>query len=124
VAAVLAAVLVVAMGLSALAVLPLPAGAQPTPEASAAAAIAHLRAVMDHYHDRIPVYDDVSSAGNRFHVYAKIPDPGAAVAMNGSSIDGPRSGATAIRAVFTGSGCCSPAASSSDPPPDRPHPAR
>ena len=68
--------------------------------ASAAAALDHLRHVMDQYHDRFIVYEDVSAAGNHFHSWAKIPDSGAAVLMNGSSTDAPRRGATAIRAEF------------------------
>ena len=63
--------------------------------------IAYLNAVMDEFHDRIPVYDDVSSPGNRFHKPAKIPDGNAAVSMNGSHTDNPHSGATAIRFEFT-----------------------
>jgi hypothetical protein len=45
------------------------------------------------------VYDDVSSPGNHFHVYAKIPDDNAAVSINGSSTNNPHSGATAIQVV-------------------------
>ena len=61
--------------------------------------IDYLREVMDQYHDRIPVYDDVSSPGNRFHAPAVIP-AGAAVSMNGSYTGNPHSGATAIRFKF------------------------
>ena len=69
--------------------------------ASVAAGIAYLRAVMDQYHNRFVVYEDVSSAGNHFHAYAKIPSGVAPVAVNGSWTDRPHSGATAIRAQFT-----------------------
>lgn len=71
-----------------------------TPNASAAAALEHLRRVMDRYHDRFIVYEDVSAAGNHFHSWAKIPNQNAAVAMNGSSTDSPRAGATTIRVEF------------------------
>ena len=67
---------------------------------SAARSIEHLRLVMDQFHDRFPVYDDVSSAGNHFHAWAKIPDANAAVSISGSSTDSPHGGATAIRAEF------------------------
>jgi len=55
---------------------------------------------MDEYHGRFPVYDDVSSGGNHFHAYTKIPDENAAVDITGSWPAGQRSGATAIRAEF------------------------
>lgn len=74
-------------------------GAQPSRQ-SADASLAHLSAAMDQFHTRFPVYDDVSSAGNHFHAYAKIPDANAAVTMNGSWADAPHSGATAIRCDF------------------------
>lgn len=67
---------------------------------SAANSVEHLRAVMDQFHDRFPVYDDVSSAGNHFHAWAKIPDESAAVSISGSSTESTHSGATAIRAEF------------------------
>jgi hypothetical protein len=67
---------------------------------SAQAAVEYLRRVMDEYHNRFPVYDDVSSGGNHFHAWAKIPDENAAVDINGSATDNPHSGATAIRAEF------------------------
>jgi hypothetical protein len=87
------------------------ASAQPPPHAlsvpaalpgqpSAQAAIAYLAQVMDQYHDRFPVYDDVSSGGNHFFAWSKVPDQNAAVAINGSWTDNPHSGATAIRAEF------------------------
>jgi hypothetical protein len=52
---------------------------------------------MDQFHDRFPVYDDVSSAGNHFHAFAKFPDADAPVSVNGSWTTNPHSGATAIR---------------------------
>jgi len=67
---------------------------------SASASLEYLRRVMDQFHGRFPVYDDVSSAGNHFHAWAKIPDENAAVGMAGSWTDHPHSGATAIRAEF------------------------
>lgn len=57
---------------------------------------------MDQYHDRFPVYDDVSSGGNHFHAWAKIlsgSDTGT-VSMNGSWTAERHTGATAIRAEF------------------------
>lgn len=59
--------------------------------------IAYLRGVMDQFHNRIPVYDDVSSPGNRFHAPAVI---GTAVSINGSHTGNPHSGATAVRFQF------------------------
>jgi hypothetical protein len=70
---------------------------------SAQASLAYLRVVMDQFHNRFPVYDDVSSAGNHFHVFAKIPDAAAPVTMNGSWTGTIHSGATAIRCQFTAS---------------------
>lgn len=77
--------------------------AQPAAD-SAQRSVAYLRRVMDQFHTRFPVYDDVSSAGNHFHAYAKIPDQSAPVEMNGSWTDNPHSGATAIRCEFQPSG--------------------
>lgn len=57
----------------------------------------YLRSVMDEYHNRFHVYDDVSSAGNHFHAFAKIPNDTPALGVNGSSANNPQSGATAIR---------------------------
>jgi hypothetical protein len=76
-----------------------PAAVPPGPP-SAQAALLYLAQVMDQYHDRFPVYDDVSSGGNHFFAWSKIPDQNAAVAINGSWTDNPHSGATAIRAEF------------------------
>ena len=74
-------------------------GSECAPEAcqSAAASLDHLRRVMDQYHDRFPVYDDLGSAGNHFHARAKIPDEHAPVFILGGSTDQPHSGATATR---------------------------
>jgi hypothetical protein len=72
----------------------------PDEAASAAAGVAYLAGVMDQYHDRFPVSEDVSSPGNHFHAFAKIPDENAAVDVNGSWTDNPHSGATAIRCEF------------------------
>jgi len=55
---------------------------------------------MDQFHTRFPVYDDISSAGNHFHAWGKIPDQNAAISMVGGWTDRPHSGATAIRAEF------------------------
>jgi len=59
---------------------------------------------MDEFHNRFPVYDDVSSAGNHFLTYAKIPDAAAPVAINGSWTARPHRGATEIRCEFFGTG--------------------
>lgn len=72
---------------------------------SAKASITHLARMMDQFHSRFPVYFDVSSAGNHFHAFAKIPDGDAPVTVNGSSTNNPHSGATAIRfQLLTGGG--------------------
>jgi hypothetical protein len=70
---------------------------------SAHSSLAYLRIVMDQYHDRFGVYEDVSSPGNHFHAYAAIPE-GARVGLTGSWTNNPRSGATCIRCVFTNVG--------------------
>lgn len=67
---------------------------------SIARSLTYLRRVMDQFHDRFPVYDDVSSAGNHFHAWAKIPNAAAAVSISGASTQAPHTGATAIRAEF------------------------
>jgi hypothetical protein len=67
---------------------------------SAQASIAYLAQVMDQFHNRFPVYDDVSSAGNHFPTFTKIPDGNALVTLNGSFTNTPHSGATAIRCEF------------------------
>jgi hypothetical protein len=40
---------------------------------SARAALLYLGEVMDQYHDRFPVYDDVSSGSNHFFAWSKVP---------------------------------------------------
>ncbi|HEV7239912.1 MAG TPA: hypothetical protein VGQ36_11795 [Thermoanaerobaculia bacterium] len=67
---------------------------------SAEASLEYLRRVMDAYHDRFPVSEDVSSAGNHFHAFAKIPDKFAPVDINGSWTQTKHSGATSLRCVF------------------------
>ncbi len=74
-----------------------PTASAQTAQQSADASLAYLNAAMDQFHTRFPVYDDVSSAGNHFHAYAKIPDANAAVTMNGSWASAPHGGATGIR---------------------------
>lgn len=61
----------------------------------------YLRSVMDEYHYRFPVYDDISSGGNHFHARGQIPDETAAVGINGSWTNDPHSGATCTRFTFT-----------------------
>jgi hypothetical protein len=78
-------------------VLPSQGYAAPT---SVESSIGYLREVQDQFHNRIPVYEDVSSAGNRFHTYAKIPDESATVSINGSWTAQVHSGATAIRCEY------------------------
>lgn len=82
-------------------VIPLSARAVPscsTPACkSAAAGVAHLAEVMDEFHNRFPVYDDLSSPGNHFHALAAIPNERALVRISGGYTDNPHSGATAIR---------------------------
>lgn len=64
------------------------------------AGIEHLRREMDLYHNRFPVYDDISSGGNHFHARGQLPDQFSAVSINGSWTNNPHSGATCIRCVF------------------------
>ncbi len=73
-------------------------------EQSAPASIQHLANAMDQFHNRFPVYDDVSSAGNHFHMLAKFPNQFALVTINGSYSLNKHSGATAIRCTFTPGG--------------------
>lgn len=68
-------------------------------QTSAEPSLNYLRGVMDQYHTRVAVYDDVSSAGNHFLIYTKS-DPNAPVTMNGSWAPSPHSGATSIRAEY------------------------
>ncbi|HWW63076.1 MAG TPA: hypothetical protein VN181_17000, partial [Thermoanaerobaculia bacterium] len=67
---------------------------------SAQSSLQYLRSTMDAYHDRIGVYEDVSSPGNHFPVPAKIPDPSTHVTLDGSWTDNPHSGATSLRCEF------------------------
>ena len=67
---------------------------------SAEASLDYLRRVMDEYHTRFPVSEDVSSAGNHFHAFAKIPDELAPVDVNGSWSEEKHSGATSLRCTF------------------------
>ncbi len=66
--------------------------------------VQYLARAMDQYHNRFPVYDDVSSAGNHFHTLTKFPDGNALVTVNGSYSLNKHSGATAIRCTFTAGG--------------------
>jgi hypothetical protein len=71
---------------------------------SASLSLEYLRSIMDQYHNRFPIYEDASSAGNHFHSWAKIPNAGANVYLNVSSTNNPHSEATAIRCEFTAIG--------------------
>ncbi|HJQ25997.1 MAG TPA: VCBS repeat-containing protein [Blastocatellia bacterium] len=68
------------------------------------ASVQYLARAMDQFHNRFPVYDDVSSAGNHFHALAKSPNENALVTVNGSYSLDKHSGATAIRCTFTPGG--------------------
>jgi hypothetical protein len=68
-----------------------------TPQQSKEASLEYLRKVMDQYHYRFPVYDDVSSPGNHFFAFAKIPFDISALHVNGSFTTNRHSGATSIR---------------------------
>jgi hypothetical protein len=67
-------------------------------------AIQFLAALMDRYHERFVVYEDVGSAGNHFVSFGKIPSERAAVHVNGSWQTTRHSGATSIRFEFAGTG--------------------
>jgi len=67
---------------------------------TASASLQYLARAMDQYHNRFPVYDDVSSAGNHFHALTKFPDGNALVTVNGSYSLDKHAGATAIRCTF------------------------
>ena len=69
---------------------------------SAKQSIAYLNKVMDQYHSRFIVYEDVSSPGNHFHTRAKLPNENAPVSMDGSWADRPHSGATSTRCIYLG----------------------
>jgi Calx-beta domain-containing protein len=73
-------------------------------EESARLAIEYLAQVMDQFHNRFAVYDDVSSAGNHFFAWAKFPAPNTPVNINGSFTDNPHSGATAIQCLLSPTG--------------------
>jgi FG-GAP-like repeat len=68
------------------------------------ASVQYLAHAMDQFHDRFPVYDDVSSAGNHFHALTLFPDENARVTVTGSYSVDKHSGATAIRCTFTTGG--------------------
>ena len=67
---------------------------------SAKAAIASLAATMDQFHNRLAVYDDVSSAGSHFTTFGLIPGAGAPVTINGSWAQRPHAGATCIQFAY------------------------
>jgi len=79
-------------------------GAASTPADSIEAARAFLAREMDRYHGHFGVYEDVSSAGNHFQVYAKLPDGAAPVMLNASWTLTTRSGATSIRCALAPGG--------------------
>src|SRR5438270_466550 len=66
--------------------------------------VQYLARAMDQYHNRFPVYDDVSSAGNHFHALTKFPNGNALVTVNGSYSLEKHTGATSIRSTFTTGG--------------------
>ncbi len=70
------------------------------PAASAGASVDFLVRLMDAFHDRFPVYDDVSSAGNHFPVFGAIASDVSAVTVDGSWTDDRHTGATAMRFEF------------------------
>jgi len=72
-------------------------------EVAAEAALEYLRNVMDEFHFRIPIYQDIGSPGNRFHARGKIP-ASAPVDIDGSWSTYPYRGATCIRCVYTNTG--------------------
>jgi hypothetical protein len=78
------------------------AACEGTPRAAVDDAIAFLGSTMDRFHDRFVLYEDVSSAGNHFLPFGKLPDEDAPVTVNGSWTERPHSGATAIRFGFDG----------------------
>ena len=68
---------------------------------SVAASITFLAQRQDEFHNRFPVYDDVSSAGNHFPAFAKIGrDAGVVATVNGSWPTQAHSGATSMRFQF------------------------
>ena len=70
-------------------------------EQSARLSVEHLAQVMDQFHNRFAVYEDVSSAGNHFFAWTKFPDGNAPVNVNGSFTGNPHSGATSIQCTYT-----------------------
>lgn len=72
----------------------------PQDNTSVSLSVQFLAEVMDRYHNRFPVYDDVSSAGNHFVAFGKIPSGSALVFVNGSWTENPHSGATCMRFQF------------------------
>ncbi len=79
---------------------PAASGSGTDPITSSHGSIDFLAGLMDEFHDRFPVYDDVSSAGNHFAVLAMISNDSNGATINGSWTDDPHSGATAIRCEF------------------------
>lgn len=71
-----------------------------SPQGSARSSIQFLSERMDQYHKVFPVYDDVSSPGNHFLVFAKIPAGSTPVTVNASWTESRHSGATSIRCEF------------------------
>lgn len=72
-----------------------------TPEQlSVESSIGFLANRMDEFHNRFPIYDDVSSAGNHFPVFGAV-GANATSQINGSWSVGPHSGATCLKFVFT-----------------------
>jgi hypothetical protein len=69
--------------------------------ASAEQSLTYLREVMDYYHRRFYVYEDVSSAGNHFHAWARFFSGNGTATMNGSWSENAL-GATSIRCEFQG----------------------
>ncbi len=63
--------------------------------------ISFLRDRMDEFHNRFPIYDDVSSAGNHFPAFGAVNRPQNVDNPNGSWTDNPHSGATCVRFSFT-----------------------
>ncbi len=93
-----ACLLVLILALSARA--PVSLGSGTGPLSSSNASIEFLGGLMEEFHDRFPVYDDVSSGGNHFAVPAIIANDITGTTINGSWTDNPYSGATAIRFEF------------------------
>ena len=71
----------------------------PQAQSSADAAVQHMADVMDQDHDRVWIYEDISSPGNHFHARGKMPADGP-VTIYGSYADDTHAGATSIRNEF------------------------